>query len=229
MAINNKDKYVSYNIEQKYHPDHLIGKSPFNGYRERLVVIGSSTGGTEALFKILSKLPLGMPPIVMVQHIPKTFSSSLVGRLDSGSALSVFEVNEKVVLQKDCAYLANGANHIFLGYECGKYVAYPVEGDKISRHKPSVDVLFRSANNIAGCGTLGIILTGMGDDGCIGIKELFDNGAYTIAQSEETCVVFGMPRKAIEVGGVKEIVPLDQIASKIIAYANGKLHNLSKK
>lgn len=221
MAKDIKNNILTKQIEKKHHPDEILAKEPCTIMREKLIVIGSSTGGTDALQKILSKLPKGLPPIVIVQHIPGIFSSSLVSRLDASSSLDVFEVNSKIRLDNGCAYMANGDNHILLSYDNGKYSARPYDDIKISRHKPSVDILFRSANNISGRHTLAIILTGMGDDGSIGMKELFDNGAYTIAQNEESCVVFGMPKKAIEAGGVIEILPLDDISNRIIEYSKG--------
>ena len=124
------------------------------------------------------------------------------------------------MLKNDCIYLAKGGTQIALGYENGKYSAHPIlDAPRISRHRPSVDILFRAANNIAGRNTLAIILTGMGDDGRIGIKELHDNGAKTIAQDEQTCVVFGMPKRAIEVGAVDEILPISKIADRIVKFA----------
>ncbi len=226
MALQHNDKksnILSKHIEQKYHPDTVLPKNPCNLSREKLVVIGSSTGGTEALSKIFSSLSIGLPPIVVVQHIPKLFSASLVSRLDSHSEINVFEVNSKMQLQNDCAYIANGDAHVVLSYENGRYYAMPLDANRVSRHKPSVDILFRSANNVSGKNTLAIILTGMGDDGMIGMKELFDNGAYTIAQDEESCVVFGMPKKAIEIGAVREISSLQKIPSRIMDYAHNKI------
>ncbi|WP_083329090.1 MULTISPECIES: CheB methylesterase domain-containing protein [unclassified Helicobacter] len=214
-------------IEERLHPDVLIKSSPCLITREKLIVIGSSTGGPLALEEIMSMLPTcNLPPIVIAQHIPETFSLTLAKRLDSKSRLSVFEVNERLTLKNDCAYLAKGGTQIMLSYDSGRYSAYPmVMAPRISRHRPSVDVLFRAANNTAGKNTLAIMLTGMGDDGCIGIKELHDNGSKTIAQDEQTCVVFGMPKRAIEVGAVDEILPLDKIASKIVEFAKSDLRN----
>lgn len=210
-------------VEEKRHPDSLFPKNPCTKSRDKVVVIGSSTGGTEALHNIFSSLPTGLPPIVVVQHIPKMFSSSLAARLDANSKLRVFEVTEKMLLKNDCVYIAKGDAHAIFKYESNKCYVAPLDAPRISRHRPSVDVLFRSANNILGRSILAIILTGMGDDGMIGMKELFDNGIYTIAQDKDSCVVFGMPKKAIEIGAVKEILPLDRIASRIVDYAHNRL------
>ena len=118
-------------------------------------------------------------------------------------------MNEKMHLHNSCAYLAPGGKHLLLDKNCNDYYAKSVDGERISRHKPSVDVMFRSVNNVVGKNALAIIMTGMGDDGSIGIKELYDNGAYTIAQDEKSCVVFCMPKQAIASGAVCEIVGLD--------------------
>lgn len=234
MALKKDDKksnnnVLSRQIEQKYHPDSVLPKNPCVLSRDKLIVIGSSTGGTEALNKIFAELPKGLPPIVVVQHIPKLFSASLVARLNSNSQIDIFEVNAKTQLQSDCAYVANGDAHVVVSCEGGKYYASPLEANRVSRHRPSVDVLFRSANNASGKNALAIILTGMGDDGMIGMKELFDNGAYTIAQDEASCVVFGMPKKAIEIGAVREILPLQKIAQRIVDYAHNRIRNTGKK
>lgn len=211
-------------IEQKYHPDVFLKSSPCSITREKLIVIGSSTGGPIALENILTKLPLcNIPPIVIVQHIPSHFSKSLAERLNAKSQISVYEIDRKLTLKNNSAYLGCGGLQTLLGYENGRYYAYPTQGPRISRHCPSVDVLFRSANNIAGKNTLAIILTGMGDDGSIGIKELHNNGAKTIAQDEKSCVVFGMPKQAIVVGAIDEVVALSDIPSKILKFAESRI------
>lgn len=210
-------------LEQKHHPDVLLKAMPFKGEGKRIIAIGASTGGVDAIAKILEKLPNHLPPIVIAQHIPDGFSTSFANRLNQNSPINVYEVREKMLLQDSCAYLAPGGLHIALERHCDKYYAKPQEGVRISRHRPSVDVMFRGVNNIAGKNALAIILTGMGDDGSIGIKELYDNGAYTIAQDEASCVVFGMPKQAIAKGAICEIVSLDQIAKKIVDFADGSL------
>lgn len=230
MAIMKKNDVLLQQVAEKYHPDVVLQNKPCAMTREKLIVIGSSTGGTEALNKILSSLKAkNLPPIVIVQHIPKMFSSSLAVRLDNNSELSVFEVKEKTRLENDCAYIASGDSHVVLSYKEGKYYAAPFDERRVSRHRPSVDILFRSANNTSGKNTLAIILTGMGDDGMIGMKNLYDNGAYTIAQDEQSCVVFGMPKKAIEIGAVREILPLERIANRIMDYAAGRINLLKPK
>ncbi|WP_300448980.1 CheB methylesterase domain-containing protein [Helicobacter mastomyrinus] len=205
----------------KYHPDLILKSNPCKINRSKLVVIGASTGGVDALSYIFSRLPAQLPPIAVVQHIPQSFGSSFVKRLDTLSQLSIYEVTTKMSLKNNCVYIATGNKHMVVDFVMGSYCAYPLnEERKISRHKPSVDILFRSANNAAGASALGIILTGMGDDGCIGLKELYDNGAHTLAENEKDCIVFGMPKKAIKMDAVSEILSLDMIIQRIIDYAN---------
>ena len=207
----------------KYHPDVLLKSTPYKGDGKRVIAIGASTGGVDASAQILKSLPKELPPIIITQHIPDGFSTSFAHRLDANSALDVFEVRGRMLLKDSCAYLAAGGLHMLLERVGGEYYVKPQSGVRISRHCPSVDVMFRSLNNVVGRNALAIIMTGMGDDGSIGIKELHDNGAYTIAQDEASCVVFGMPKQAIAKGAICEIVSLDRIGSKIIAFANGEL------
>lgn len=208
---------------EKHHPDKLLKSAPYKGEGRGIIAIGASTGGVEAIAKILKQLPRNLPPIIITQHIPDGFSTSFANRLNINSALDVFEVRSKMHLQHSSAYLAPGGLHILLDRQGNDYYVRPQEGIRISRHRPSVDVMFRSVNNVAGKAALAIILTGMGDDGSIGIKELYDNGAYTIAQDEESCIVFGMPKQAIAKGAICEIVGLDFIANKILSFASGEL------
>lgn len=208
----------------KYHPDTVLESKPCKIMRSKLVVIGASTGGVDALSYIFSRLPAQLPPIAVVQHIPSNFGSSFIKRLDTISELNIHEVTSKIILKNNCVYVAGGNKHMVIGFEKGMYFADCLnEERRISRHKPSVDVFFRSVNNSAGRSVLGIILTGMGDDGCIGLKELYDNGAHTIAENEEDCVVFGMPKKAIEIGAVREVLSLDMIIRRIIDYAKNPI------
>lgn len=209
----------------KHHPDLLLASSPYNGEGKKIIGIGASTGGIDAIVKILQNLPVNLPPIVITQHIPAGFSTSFAERLDEVSAMKVYEVNKKMLLKSSCAYLAAGGTHLLLKRSGNEYSAEPLEGERISRHKPSVDIMFRSLNNVAGKNALGIILTGMGDDGSIGIKELHKNGAYTIAQDEASCVVFGMPKQAISRGAITEVVSLEDIPLRIVKFSQGTLIN----
>ncbi len=208
-------------VEKKLHPDEIIPNKPSLMPGAKIIAIGSSTGGVESLLKVFEKLPDNLPPIVITQHIPYGFSSSFAQRLNTSSAVHVMELQETTVLQKGCAYLAPGNMHLIVEKKGSDYVGKLLDAHKVSRHKPSVDILFRSLNNSAGGGAMAVIMTGMGDDGAIGMKNLFDNGAYTVAQNEESCVVFGMPAQAIKMGGVKDICHLDEIAEYIINFSKG--------
>lgn len=213
----------------KHHPDTILKSNPCKITRGKLIAIGASTGGVDALSYIFSRLPAKLPPIAVVQHIPPSFGSSFIKRLNTLSELSICEVTSRMTLKDNHVYVAGGDKHMAIDFAMGAYYAHCLSDERrISRHKPSVDILFRSVNNAAGRSALGIILTGMGDDGCIGLKELHTSGAYTLAENEQDCVVFGMPKKAIEMGAVSEILSLDMIIHRIIDYANKPLAALSK-
>ncbi len=209
-------------IEKKVHPDEVIPNDPAYMPGSKIIGIGSSTGGVESLLTVFKKLPSGLPPIVMTQHIPYGFSSSFAQRLNDHSNLTVTEVKGETVLQRGHAYLAPGNMHLIIDKKGSNYVAKLLDTEKVSRHKPSVDVMFRSLNNSAGGGAMAVMMTGMGDDGTIAMKNLHDNGAYTVAQNEESCVVFGMPQQAIKAGAVKDICHLEEISDYIIEYSSGK-------
>jgi len=209
-------------IERKVHPDEVIVSHPALLPGSKVIGIGSSTGGVESLLKVFQSLPSGLPPIIMTQHIPYGFSSSFAQRLNTYSQVEVCEATDGLILQKGCAYLAPGNMHLTIEKRGNEYVTKLLDTLKVSRHKPSVDVMFRSLNNTVGGGAMAIMMTGMGDDGTIAMKELFNNGAYTVAQDEKSCVVFGMPKQAIEAGAVKDICSLDEIADYIIDFSNGR-------
>lgn len=184
---------------------------------ERVIVVGSSTGGTEALREFLVMMPMDVPPILVAQHMPEMFTRSFAQRLDTLCQIAVKEASQGEVLQRGCAYIAPGHSHLMLANIANHYACDLSQGLPVNRHRPSVDVLFRSAANIAGKNAIGVILTGMGKDGAIGMSEMKDSGAYNIAQDEASCVVFGMPKEAIKLGGVDEILPLKQIAPRILS------------
>ncbi len=209
-------------IEEKVHPDKVIKNNPALMPGPKIIGIGSSTGGVESLLRVFKNLPSNLPPIVITQHIPYGFSSSFAQRLNDHSKVIVSEVQSEVILEKGHAYLAPGNMHLVINKKGPNYVASLLDVTKVSRHKPSVDVMFRSLNNSAGGGAMAVMMTGMGDDGTIAMKNLHDNGAYTVAQNEESCVVFGMPAQAIKAGAVKDICHLDDIAQYIMDFANGK-------
>ena len=210
------------NIEYKIHPDEVIPSNPSKTSGIKLIAIGSSTGGVESLLRVFKRLPSDLPPILITQHIPYGFSNSFAQRLNDYSQVTVCEAKDGMILERGHGYLAPGNMHLTIEKIGNEYRTKLLDTKKVSQHKPSVDVLFRSVNNNVGSAVMAIMMTGMGDDGTIAMKELFDNGAYTIAQNEESCVVFGMPMKAIQAGAVKDIVHLDQIADYIIDFTKGK-------
>ncbi|NWK77042.1 chemotaxis response regulator protein-glutamate methylesterase [Aquitalea sp. LB_tupeE] len=182
---------------------------------ERIVAIGTSTGGTQALEAILTKLPRTCPGLAIVQHMPEKFTASFAERLDRLSEIEVKEAATGDRILPGRALIAPGGKHMMIKRSGAYYQVEVVDGPLVSRHKPSVDVLFRSAAKFAGRNALGIIMTGMGDDGARGLKEMHDAGATTIAQDEDSCVVFGMPKEAIKLGAADEVMPLDNIAKAI--------------
>jgi two-component system chemotaxis response regulator CheB len=210
--------------------DAILPRQPYRqgGIRQPVILIGASTGGTEALRVLLSALPAQMPPILITQHMPEMFTASFASRLDSQCTLSVKEAQAGERLLPGVAYIAPGHSHLLL-----KPVApsgYQVElnpGAPVNRHRPSVDVLFRSAANGAGPHAIGVILTGMGRDGANGLLELKESGARTIAQDEASCVVFGMPKEAIALGAADETLPLSAIAARLVALVGQRPASLS--
>jgi two-component system, chemotaxis family, protein-glutamate methylesterase/glutaminase len=209
-------------IEYKVHPDEVIPLRAATFPGMKLISIGSSTGGVESLLRIFKRLPGDLPPILITQHIPYGFSNSFAQRLNDHSEVEVCEAKDGMILEKGHGYLAPGNMHLTIEKFGNEYRTKLLDTKKVSQHKPSVDVLFRSVNNTVGSAAMAVMMTGMGDDGTIAMKELFDNGAYTIAQNEESCVVFGMPMKAIQAGAVKDIVHLDEIADYIIEFSRGR-------
>ena len=185
---------------------------------DKVIAIGTSTGGTQALEAVLTKLPAVTSGIVVVQHMPEKFTAMFAERLDSLCALEVREACDGDRVLPGRALIAPGGRHMMLKRSGAQYYVAVADGPVVNRHKPSVDVLFRSVAQVAGRNALGVIMTGMGDDGARGMKEMHDAGAQTIAEDESTCVVFGMPKVAIDLGGVDKIVPLDRIPQEIIAY-----------
>ncbi|MFO1193361.1 MAG: chemotaxis response regulator protein-glutamate methylesterase [Rhodoferax sp.] len=182
------------------------------------VVIGSSTGGTQALELVLTQLPADAPGIAITQHMPEKFTAMYAQRLDGLCAVNVREARDGDRLERGVVLIAPGGRHMQLRKAAGQYFVQVVDGPPVNRHKPSVDVLFRSASECAGRDVLGLLLTGMGDDGARGMKVLHDGGARTIAQNEETCVVFGMPKEAIKLQAVDDILPLEAMARAILQF-----------
>jgi two-component system chemotaxis response regulator CheB len=185
---------------------------------DKVVAIGTSTGGTQALEVVLTRLPATTAGIVVVQHMPERFTAMFAERLDTLCAMEVREAKDGDRVLPGRALIAPGGRHMMLKRSGAQYYVEVKDGPVVNRHKPSVDVLFRSVAQIAGRNALGIIMTGMGDDGARGMKEMHNAGAQTVAEDESTCVVFGMPKVAIDMGGVDRIVPLDRIPQEIIDY-----------
>jgi len=182
------------------------------------VVIGSSTGGTQALEVVLTGLPGDSPGIAIVQHMPEKFTAMYAQRLDGLCAMNVREAKDGDRLERGLALIAPGGRHMKIRKAGGQYFVVIIDGPPVNRHKPSVDVLFRTAAECAGRDVLGIILTGMGDDGARGMKLMHDQGARTIAQDEDTCVVFGMPMEAIKLGAVDDVLPIGHVAGAIRSF-----------
>jgi two-component system chemotaxis response regulator CheB len=182
---------------------------------EQIVAIGTSTGGTQALELVLTGLPRICAGIVFVQHMPELFTEAFAQRLNSLCQIEVLEAknNDRVIPGR--ALIAPGGKHMMLKRSGAQYHVEVVDGPLVNRHRPSVDVLFRSVAKFAGKNALGIIMTGMGDDGARGLKEMRDAGAHTIGENEESCVVYGMPKEAMKLGAVCEEISLHQIAGKI--------------
>jgi two-component system chemotaxis response regulator CheB len=183
---------------------------------EKVVMVGASTGGTEALRVFLEAMPLDAPGIVIVQHMPEHFTRSFAARLNSVCRISVKEAENNDTVVRGRALIAPGNAHALLKRSGARYYVEIKDGPLVSRHRPSVDVLFRSAARYAGKNAVGVIMTGMGDDGAKGLLEMKEAGAVTIAQDEQSCVVFGMPKEAIKLGAVDRILPLENIAGAVV-------------
>ena len=210
---------VQLRAEKKLSADAVLSKATSRALiqtTEKVVVIGASTGGTEALRVYLEALPVDAPGTVIVQHMPEKFTTSFAERLNSICRVNVKEAanNDSVVPGR--VLIAPGNKHTLLKRSGARYYVEVREGPLVSRHRPSVDVLFRSASRYAGSNAVGVIMTGMGDDGAQGMKEMHDAGAKNVAQDEKSCVVFGMPNEAIKHGGVDHVLPLEKIWPKVM-------------
>ena len=197
------------------------------GLSDRLIAIGTSTGGTEALREVLSALPVEVPPIVMVQHMPEGFTKAFADRLDRLCKIAVKEAEDGDALIPGRALLAPGNRHMRLMRDsagaASKWIVRVADGPRVLRHKPSVEVLFESCAQYAGKNAMGIIMTGMGNDGATGLLSMRKAGALTVGQDEPSCVVYGMPREAALCGAVQVVSPLDKIAKHIVDFTSGAL------
>jgi len=207
-------------VQPKLTADAVIAKSTTKAMietTEKVVVIGASTGGTEALRVFLEALPMDIPGMVIVQHMPEHFTTSFAKRLDELCRVSVKEAQDNDTVIRGRVLIAPGNYHTLLKRSGARYYVEVREGPLVCRHRPSVDVLFRSSARYAGRNAAGVIMTGMGDDGARGMLEMKEAGAYTFAQNEDTCVVFGMPQEAIKRGAVDSVLPLEAIADAVLA------------
>jgi len=211
------------NVPPKFTADAVIAKAAApRQFRttDRIIAIGASTGGTEAIKDVLIKLPADTPGIVIAQHIPKAFSTPFARRMDACCQMTVYEAEDGQHILPGHVYIAPGDRHLLLVRDGARYVCKLDDGQPVNRHKPSVDVLFRSVAQQAGRNAIGVILTGMGKDGAMGLKEMRDAGSPTIAQDEATSVVWGMPREAVALGAAVHVLGLHEIPGRIRSLAD---------
>lgn len=192
------------------------------GTTDKLVAIGTSTGGTQALEAVLTRLPVTSVGIVVVQHMPEKFTAMFAARLNAVCAMEVREARDGDRVRSGLVLIAPGGRHMLVKRSGAQYYVEVKDGPLVNRHKPSVDVLFRSVAHAAGMNALGVIMTGMGDDGARGLKDMRDAGARTVAEDESTCVVFGMPKEAIKLGAAGKVMPLDRIPHEIMSELCGE-------
>ncbi len=221
--IRKLSKFIAHDIAPKLTADAMLAKPSATRAMaqttDKIVLIGASTGGTEALRVILESLPLDSPGIVIVQHMPEHFTAAFAQRLNTICRVSVKEASDGDSVLRGHALIAPGNKHTLLKRSGARYYVEVKDGPLVCRHRPSVDVLFRSAARYAGKNAVGVIMTGMGDDGAKGMKEMKGSGAFTIAQDEASSIVFGMPKEAIKLEAVEKVVSLDQIAASLVRAA----------
>jgi two-component system chemotaxis response regulator CheB len=196
---------------------------------EKVICIGASTGGTEAIKEILVELPADSPAIVITQHMPAGFTTSFAARLDSLCKIRVCEASDGQRILPGHAYIAPGGKQFHIARSGANYVAVVDDSPPVNRHKPSVEVLFKSCARVLGPNAIGVMLTGMGADGATAMKEMRDAGSYNFAQDEASCIVFGMPKMAIQAGAVHEVLPLKSIAKALmekVSSAGGVRHRI---
>jgi len=204
-------------ITPKHSADAVLPKAPPRQFRttDRIIAIGASTGGTEAIKEVLMGLPPDTPGVVIAQHIPRAFSSAFATRMNACCQVAVYEAEEGQQVLPGHVYIAPGDQHLLLVRDGARYICRLDDGPPVNRHKPSVDVLFRSVAQQAGSNAIGAILTGMGKDGAAGLKEMRDAGCATIAQDEASSVVWGMPGAAVEAGAAGQVLPLSAISGQL--------------
>ena len=211
-------------VSEKFSADVILAKKSASSSQsrqllnttEKIIAIGSSTGGTEAIREILIRMPASAPAIVISQHIPAAFSTPFSKRMDGCAAMIVHEAKDRQQILPGHVYIAPGNRHLLVERSGSRYLCRLNDGPPVNRHKPSVDVMFRSVSHNVGSNAIGVILTGMGDDGARGMKEMHETGSATIAQDEKSSVVWGMPGEAVKHGGVDHILSLEYIAEKLL-------------
>jgi len=218
-AATVKRKSVAVSVDPKYSADVILSKA--RGISrlkttEKIIAVGASTGGTEALKRFLLSLPLDCPGVIIVQHMPEMFTKQFADRLNNLCGLTVKEAESGDNVLRGQVLIAPGSKHMMLKRSGARYFVQVKDGPLVNRHRPSVDVLFRSVARYAGKNSVGIIMTGMGSDGARGLLEMKEEGARTSAQDESSCVVFGMPKEAIALGAVEFVLPLEEIALKML-------------
>ena len=217
--VKNRRAFAPPKVPPKLTADAILARPSSHAMiqtTEKVVVVGASTGGTEALSHFLQALPLDAPGILIVQHMPELFTARFAARLDSICRVAVTEATDGETVLRGQALIAPGNRHLLLNRSGARYFVELRDGPLVSRHRPSVDVLFRSAARYAGANAVGVIMTGMGDDGARGMLEMKQAGAYNVAQDEASCVVYGMPAEAVKLSAVDRIMPLDQIAGEVV-------------
>ncbi len=210
-------------VDARYSADAVLSKqSPRAQFRttERIVAIGASTGGTEAIRALLQRMPPDAPGMVITQHIPKAFSTPFAARMNGMTAMTVCEAEDGQQVLPGHVYIAPGDRHLLLVRSGARYLCKLDGGPPVNRHKPSVDVLFRSVAQQAGHNAIGVLLTGMGTDGALGLQEMHESGSPTVAQDEATSVVWGMPGQAVSLGAADHVLPLAKIGEKVLHLAD---------
>ncbi len=211
-------------IPEKYSVDQVLPSTVrHKQFRttDKLIAIGASTGGTEAIREVLEKFPIDVPGIVVTQHIPASFSKAFADRVNSRCAITVTEAKDGEIILPGHAYIAPGDRHLMVVRDGARWRCRLTDDVPVNRHKPSVDVLFRSVAQSAGLNAIGIILTGMGKDGAQGLLDMASAGAHTIAQDEASSVVWGMPGAAVEIGASREVLPLHKVSDRVLAVLAG--------
>jgi two-component system chemotaxis response regulator CheB len=221
-ALQRRPRATALDVPEKHSADAVLSKSTGRRHfrtTDRIIGIGASTGGTEAIREVLCQLPPDMPGIVITQHIPAAFSGPFAARVNRESRLSVVEAQDGQQIIPGHAYIAPGGRHLLVSRDGARYVCRLNDGPPVNRHKPSVDVLFRSLAENAGPNAVGVILTGMGDDGAEGLGEMKEAGAPTLAQDEQSSVVWGMPGEAVKRGHADRVLALRKIPAELVALA----------